>query len=310
MSQPSSAPGGEARLALTAGIGCYFIWGFVPLVFQAMGHLGVGAWEILAHRIFWGAPTSAVFVAMARQWGQVRRVLRRPRVLGLLVLSAALIAVNWTIFIMAVNSGRVLETSLGYFINPLLNMATGALIFRERLDRTAMAAIGLAVVGVVLQTAALGHLPIISLTLAVSFLGYGLVRKQVAAEAQTGLFIECLALAPFAAGLIFWLEAGGGHGHFLTNPAAAAWMVACGPLTAAPLVLFAWSARRMPLSAIGFLQFIAPSITFFMGLAEGEAFTPLRAVSFAFIWAGAAVFALGAWRRGRRVATLAAQADA
>lgn len=291
--------------ALAAGIACYLIWGFVPLAFQVIGKLGVGSWEMLAHRIVWSAPTALIFVLLARQWRQAVGVFRRPKVLGWLAVSAALITANWVIFIWAVTSGRVLETSLGYYINPLVNMACGALLFRERIDRIGQAAIGLAVVGVLLQTAALGHLPLVSLALAFSFGGYGVVRKQVAADAQTGLFIECLILGLPSLALILWLESAGA-GHFTASPETTAWLLASGPITAAPLVLFAWAARRLPLSAIGFLQFIAPTISFFIGVSQGEAFTPLRAVSFVFIWGGAAVFAYGAWRRSRRLAQVAA----
>lgn len=302
MTEPSSAPGGESRRALMAGIGSYLIWGFVPLVFQLLGHLGAGAWEILAQRIVWGVPAAMLFVGLAHQWRQVAGILRKPKVVGLLAASAAMIALNWAVFIVAVNHGHVLETSLGYFINPLLNMAAGAILFRERIDNVAKTAIGFALAGVALQTAALGHLPIVSLTLATSFLGYGLVRKQVAADAQAGLLIECLLLAPFALAYILWLEFAARNGHFAAGPATIFWMVASGPLTALPLVLFSWAARRIPLSFMGFLQFIAPSISFVTGLVQGELFTPLRAVSFAFIWAGAAIFIYGAWRRTRPLA--------
>ena len=290
-----------ANTALTAGIACYLIWGFVPLAFQVIGKLGVGSWEILAHRIVWSAPTALVFVLLAHQWRQVAAVFRQPKVLAWLALSSALITINWIIFIWAVNSGRVLETSLGYYINPLVNMACGALLFRERIDRIGQAAIGFAVVGVAIQAVALGHLPLVSLALAFSFGGYGVVRKQVAADAQTGLFVECLILGLPSLAFIFWLESQG-TGHSFASPTATAWLLASGPITAVPLVLFAWAARRLPLSAIGFLQFIAPTISFFIGVAQGEAFTPLRALSFVFIWGGAAVFAFGAWRRSRMLA--------
>lgn len=294
----SSAPGGDSRLALTAGIACYLMWGFVPLAFQAIGRLGVGPWEILAQRIFWSVPAAALFVFLAGQGRQVLGVLRRPKVLAWLSLSSLLIALNWVVFIWAVNSGRLLETSLGYYINPLVNMAAGALLFRERIDRIGQVAIGLALVGVVVQAAALGHLPWVSLVLAFSFGGYGIVRKQVAADAQTGLLVECLILGVPSLVFILWLQAQG-VGHFTDGPATTAWLIASGPITAVPLVLFAWAARRVPLSAMGFLQFIAPTISFGFGLAQGEAFTPLRALSFVFIWVGAAVFAYGAWRRSR-----------
>jgi chloramphenicol-sensitive protein RarD len=294
----SSGPGGEPRLALTAGIGCYLIWGIVPLAFQLLGRMGVGPWEILAHRSLWAVPTALGFVLIAGQGAQARSVFRNAAVLKWLALSSLLIAANWVIFIGAVNSGRVLETSLGYYINPLLSMAAGALIFHERIDRVGAAAIALAAIGVVLQAVALGHLPLISLALAVTFGVYGVVRKHVAADAQTGLLVECLFLAIPGLAYVLWLQQAHA-GHLGAGLAATAWLVACGPITAVPLLLFGWAARRVPLSAMGFMQFIAPTMTFAMGILEGEPFTPARAVSFLFIWSGAVVFAFGAWRRTR-----------
>jgi chloramphenicol-sensitive protein RarD len=303
---PRSTPGGEARLALGAGIGCYLIWGFVPLVFQLIGHRGVSAWELLAQRTFWSIPAAGLFVLLAGQARQVAGVFRNPRTLGWLVVSSLLIAINWSTFIWAVSAGRLLETSLGYYITPLVNMAAGALLFRERIGTLGKVATGLAAVGVVVQGFALGHLPWISLVLALSFGAYGIVRKQVQADAQTGLLVECLIVGLPGLAYAIWLERQG-IGHF-SDPVTAAWLVACGPITALPLVLFSWSARRIPLSAMGFLQFISPTISFLIGLVEGEAFTPLRAVSFGFIWAGVAVFAWGAWRQSRRLARAAAEA--
>lgn len=284
--------------ALSAGIICYLIWGFVPLVFQHIGSFGVGPWEILAHRTLWAAPTAFLFVLMARQGSAVAALLRQPKTLAWLVLSTALIAINWSVYIWSVNTGHVLESSLGYYITPLINMAAGALIFRERMDRIGLIAIGLAALGVVVQTVALGRLPLASLTLAVSFGFYGVVKKRVAAEAQTGLFVECLLLAIPGLAYVFWLQ-GQGQNHLGADPVLTAWLVAAGPITAAPLLLFAWAARRIPLSLMGFLQFLAPTIAFFIGVAQGEPFTPLRGLSFAFIWLGAAVFTFGAWRRSR-----------
>ena len=297
--EPAATSAGSAR-ALTAGIGCYLIWGFVPLAFQAMGRLGISPWEIVAHRTIWAVPVALAFVLLARQGRQVLSVFRNPRVLGWLTVSAVLIGGNWLLYIWAVNAGRMLETSLGYYINPLLAMAAGALIFRERIDRIGMAAIGLATVGVIIQTVALGHLPVVSLALALSFCGYAIVRKRVAADAQTGLLVECLLLAGPSLIYAVWLQKSGG-GHFGSSASATAWLLACGPLTATPLMLFAWAARRIPLSFMGFLQFMGPTIGFFIGISQGEAFTPMRALSFVFIWAGAAVFAWGAWRRSRVV---------
>jgi chloramphenicol-sensitive protein RarD len=188
-------------------------------------------------------------------------------------------------------------------------MAAGALLFRERIDKAGAIAMALAAIGVVIQTAALGHLPIVALVLALSFGGYGIVRKHVSAEAQTGLFVECAVLAVPGLAYVAFLQSSGG-GHLTASPASAFWLVACGPITALPLMLFAWAVRRAPLSAMGFLQFISPTMTFFLGIAQGEAFTPARAVSFAFIWGGAAVFAAGAWRRSRRLRRISVEAPA
>lgn len=304
---PSPASG-ENRLALTAGLSCYLIWGFVPLVFQAVNALGVGPWEILAHRIVWSIPTAVLFVWMARQGPQALAVMRDPRTLGWLLVSSLLIACNWVVFIWAVTSGRLLEASLGYYINPLVSMAAGALIFRERIDRIGMIAIGLALAGVAVQAMALGQLPWVSIVLALSFGGYGVVRKQVAADAQTGFLWETLLVGAVAGGYIAWLAAQPGASHF-SEPVTIAWLVACGPITAIPLVLFSWAARRVPLSVMGFMQFLSPTISFFIGLAQGEPFTALRALSFAFIWGGAAVFLYGAWRRTRALAVQAAAAE-
>lgn len=296
---PSSAPGGEARLALGAAVTCYLIWGFVPLYFQAIGALGVGPWEILAQRIVWSVPAAALFVWLARQWGQVAGLLRKPRVLAWLAVSSVLIAANWVVFIWAVTSGKLLEASLGYYINPLVSMAAGALLFRERIDRIGAAAIALALVGVAVQAVAMGQLPWVSLVLAFSFGAYGVVRKRVEADAQTGLLVETLIVGAAALAYIGWLE-GRGEGHF-GDPVTALWMIGAGPVTAIPLVLFSWAARRIPLSYMGFLQFMSPTISFVIGLVQGEAFTPLRALSFVFIWVGAGVFIYGAWRRSRIV---------
>ena len=286
----------ETTTALIAGAGCYAMWGFIPLVFQQMGHLGADAWEIMAHRVLWGVFWAGLLVLIARQAAQVRAILTRPRTLAWLLASTVLIAVNWTVYVIAVNSGRTLDASLGYYLNPLLNMAAGAWLFRERIDRFGQAAIALAAVGVILQALALGHPPWISLVLAFSFAAYGVIRKRVEADAQSGLFIECLLLAPLGMIWVAMIETNG-TGHLFASPWATFWLLIAGPATVLPLMLFAWAARRMPLSTMGFLQFLAPTISFMIGVSQGEPFSALRAASFGFIWAGATVFAIGAWRR-------------
>jgi chloramphenicol-sensitive protein RarD len=184
-------------------------------------------------------------------------------------------------------------------------MLAGAWLFRERIDRFGAAAIGAAAVGVVIQAFALGHPPWISLALAFSFGAYGIIRKRVEVDAQAGLFIECLFLTLPGAVYIAWLE-GAGQGHFFDGGAATFWLAMSGPVTVVPLALFSWAARRMPLSTMGFLQFLAPTIGFFIGVSQGETFNWLRGVSFGFIWAGAAIFGAGAFLKARGLRRTAA----
>ncbi|HEX8571072.1 MAG TPA: EamA family transporter RarD [Caulobacteraceae bacterium] len=289
---------GEGRPALIAGLACYGLWGVAPLAFQAMGREGADAWEIMAHRSMWAVFWAAILVWLARQTPEALRVFRQPRTMLLLAASTGFIAVNWSLFVWAVNNGRTLDTSLGYYINPLLNMAAGAVFFRERIDRIGMLAIAAAAVGVVLQGFALGHLPWISLILGFSFATYGVIRKQISVDAQTGLFVECLYLFLPALGFLLWLHAQGG-GHFFDDAGSMFWLAAAGPITVAPLALFAWAARRMPLSTMGFLQFIAPTISFTIGVSQGEPLSALRIASFVFIWSGAAIYAWSALRKLR-----------
>lgn len=299
-------PRNEGQAALFAGLGAYGIWGFLPLYFHLLSRFGVETGEMIAHRTVWSVFWAAALVWLSRQGGDVRRVLTEPKTLGLLALSTAAIFINWTIYVVAVNHHKVIEASLGYYINPLLNMAVGALFFRERMPLTGKIAIVLATIGVGVQTLALGHLPLISLGLGISFCAYGVIRKQVKADAQTGLFFECAYLSLPGLAYVLWLQSTG-VGHFLGGWNIALLLLAAGPATVAPLALFSWSARRLSLTALGFLQFVAPTLQFFVGLALGETFTPLRALSFAFIWAGVAVFAWGAWRASRRAVVAAAQ---
>jgi len=297
----STAP--AARPAYVAGVACYGLWGFLPLYFHLLAKLGVGALEMIAHRTLWSVLWAGGLVLLARQGGQVAAVLRQPKTLLMLLLSTLAIFSNWTIYVVAVNAGKVIEASLGYYINPLMNMAAGALLFRERMSLEGKVAIGLAAVGVAIQTAALGHLPLVSLGLALTFCVYAILRKQVKADAQTGLFIECAYLALPGLAYVWQLQASGA-GHFGLGAPVTILLLLAGPATVVPLALFAWSARRLPLSAVGFLQFIAPTLQFLLGVALGEAFTPMRALSFLFIWLGVAVFAYGAWKRTRVTAAV------
>lgn len=288
----SSAPD-SSRPALLAGIAAYLTWGVIPLAFQQMGRLGADAWEIMAHRAVWGMVFAGLLVLAAGQRKDVAGALRQPAVIGWLLLSTLLIVWNWTTYVIAVNGGHALEASLGYYLNPLLNMAAGAWLFRERISRPAMIAIALAGIGVVIQAVALGRLPWVSLVLAFTFCAYGVIRKRIAVEAQSGLFIECLFMLLPGIAWIWHLQSTGA-GHLFASTGATFWLVMGGPLTVVPLALFAWAARRLTLSTLGFIQFIAPTLVFAIGVLQGEAFGWLRAISFLFIWAGVATFLVGA----------------
>jgi len=295
-----TSAGGSARQALIAGVACYLLWGAMPILFIVMGRAGATPWEILAHRAVWSAPWAGLLVLLAGQGPQVAKVFSSPRRIVLLATSAAMISSGWAVYVWSVNNGRNLEASLGYYITPLLNMAAGAIFFRERIDRFGAAAIALAAVGVVLQTVALGHLPIIALYLAAAFWGYGLIRRQIDVDAQTGLFVECVLMVIPGMAYVLWLHHAGG-GVFARDAGHSLLMLTTGPATVAPLALFAWTARRLPFATIGFLQFISPTIGFMVGLAVGERLNPLGVVSFGFIWAGAAVYVAGALRASMRL---------
>jgi chloramphenicol-sensitive protein RarD len=307
MSSPSAvadeATAGEKaaveKAAIWAGVGCYAFWGFLPILLKAARWAGAGDWEIVVWRALWAIPVMGAIIVMTRRCEAVLRVLRAPRILGALTASALLIGANWALYVWLVNAGHTLDASLGYFLNPLMSVAAGLVLFRERIGRAGWIALSLAGAGVLVQTFATGHPPWAGLSLAACFCAYGIIRKQVAADAQTGLFVECLVLAPPALAYAIWLQAHGlGHA---TQPLPGLLLFLGGPATVAPLLAFSWAARRAPLSTMGFLQFISPSIQFVIGLSTGEHLSLLGAFAFALIWAGVAVFAADAWRRLRQV---------
>jgi chloramphenicol-sensitive protein RarD len=296
----TARPEGE-RSALVTGVACFLIWGLLPLLLRAADNAGASAWEVVSWRTVWAVPFALLLVAATGRLQPMRTVLSQKHALPLLILSASLIGSNWTIYVAAVEANHTLQASFGYYINPLLNMAAGALLFRERIDRLSWAAIGLAMVGVVMQAVAIGGLPWISLTLACSFCLYGIVRKKVPVDAQTGLFVECLLLMWPAIAYVIWL-APTGPMVFGRTFEASALLIGSGLATVIPLAMFAYSARRLSMTTMGFLQFIGPTVQFCVGVfAFGEQLTNLRLLSFAFIWAGAGLF-VGAsvWRAQRR----------
>lgn len=294
----------ETRTGLLTAISAFVLWGFLPLYFKLLGE--TSAMVILAHRILWSAPTALVLVAAAGRWGELTGLMRQRGVLLALLGSGLAIAFNWLIYIWAVTNDRVLEGSLGYFINPLITFLFAALFFGERFRPVQLLALGIAGAGVLNQTLVVGQFPWISIALALAFAVYGAIRKRTPVDSRVGFAMETLWLAPAAAlYLLFFLPTGvpawgeGGAGLVFL-------LLLAGPVTAAPLILFAMGARRLRLSTIALLQYIAPSLQFVIGLALGEPFTPAHAVTFGLIWLGVAVFTFSASRADRRATAPAA----
>jgi chloramphenicol-sensitive protein RarD len=278
------------RSGIVSAALAFLCWGLFPIYFHAIGE--VPALQILAHRMLWSLGFLLIVLALRRQWKWLDQV-RQPRVFFSFVASAVLLSTNWLAYIWAVNNGHVIEASLGYFINPLVNIMFGFLLLKERMRPAQWGAIGLAALGVAWLTWQSGSVPWIALFLAASFGGYGLLRKTAALGALEGLSFETMVLFPIAAGYVIWLTL---HGEniFLTTPSdSTRWLlIAAGPITAIPLLLFASGARQIPLSILGLLQYLSPTLQFLLGvLLFQEAFSADRLVGFVMIWAALALFA-------------------
>lgn len=283
----------EAALGVVYGVAAYSAWGIVPVFWKQLRH--VGAVEILAHRTVWSLLVFAALTLATGQLRALRATLRDRRVVGAMAATGALVSANWVLFIYAVSVGRVLDASLGYFINPLLSVLLGMVFLRERLRPAQWIALGLAAAGVVHLAVRAGSVPWIALALAGTFGVYGLLRKVVAVGALPGSTLETLFIAPLGAAYLASLHAGGagamGHVDLRTDVLLAA----TGIVTALPLVWFTNAARRLSLTTLGFLQYLAPSGQFLLAvLVYGEPFTATQAVSFACIWTGLAVFSADA----------------
>ncbi len=295
----------EIRTGLFASIGAYVLWGFLPLYFKLLGETSPPV--ILAHRIVWSVPTALVLIVAAGKWGELTGLWRSPRVMFTLLASSLAIATNWTIYIWAVTNGRVLEGSLGYFINPLITFVFAAIFFGERFKPLQLVALGMATAGVLNQTLVVGEFPWVSLSLALSFAIYGVIRKTTPVDSRVGFAMEAIWLSPVAAAYLMFFLPGGTQAFGNSDPGYVALLLLAGPVTAAPLILFAMGARRLKLSTIGVLQYIGPSLQFVLALLLGEAFTPAHAVTFGLIWLGVVIFTLAG--RQPRIAAPAPSAD-
>jgi chloramphenicol-sensitive protein RarD len=271
-------------------LGAFFIWGLLPLYLHLLAPVSTA--EILAHRIVWSFATIALLLVGLRRLSWIRAELRRPRRLLRFAVTAVLVSGNWMLYIWSVNSGHVIDSSLGYFINPLVNVLLGALLLHERLRFGQKIPIALAAAGVAWLTFQAGSPPWIGLALAISFALYGLLRKTAELGALEGFAVESAFLTPFALGYLLWRDAGGALA-FASAADGTRWLLVCaGPVTAIPLLLFAAGARRIPLSTLGVLQYVAPTLQWLSGIfAFHEAFDPHKAVGFACIWVALALYA-------------------
>jgi len=290
------------RRGLIYGTLAYGLWGLFPLFFKQLQH--VASLQVVLHRMVWSLAFVLLVLAVLRRWHWLRDVGQRPRLLATFAASSALLASNWLTYIWAVNNGHVLDASLGYFILPLVNVALGFFFLRERPRPVQWLAFGIAAAGVLWLALLTGHVPWIALVLALSFGLYGLIRKLAPLGALEGMSLETLLLAPLAAAALLW----GAHSGALpaTNATTTWLLVLSGPVTAIPLLLFSAGARRIPLSTMGVLQYITPTILLFLGtLLYGEPFSGPRMAGFALIWTALLLYSADGWRHHTRAAASA-----
>ncbi|MGB0906024.1 MAG: EamA family transporter RarD [Maricaulaceae bacterium] len=297
-SAPHTQPDDGHRRAFMAGLAAYIIWGIFPLYFKVIE--AAGAVEILSHRIIWSVPFALLLILARRQIGDLIRAIKTPKVLGLLALSSLMIAINWGLYIWAVNNGFILQASLGYYINPLMYVIVGVAAFGEKLQKLQIFAVLLAAIGVAILTFYGGVFPWISLILASSFTAYGVIRKQVEVGSIPGLLIETVFLILPA---LLYLHHIWGQEEIIfgSETNITVWLLAAGPITVLPLLAFTVAARGLKLSTLGILQYIAPTMQFMCALYLGETFTLAHALCFGCIWTAVALFSFNALKRPKPI---------
>ncbi|MFA0141201.1 EamA family transporter RarD [Vibrio kanaloae] len=289
----------RTRQGVLLAIGAYTMWGIAPIYFKSLSD--VSPLEILSHRVVWSFFLLAFLLHISRSWRKVRDTLTSKPKMLYLVVTSTLVGANWLIFIWAINSNHMLDASLGYYINPLINVLLGMIFLGERLRKLQWFAVALAAIGVLVQLIAFGSVPIVAIALAFSFGFYGLLRKKVSLEAQTGLFIETLVMLPLAATyLLFIVDSP--TSDLSENPIQLnLLLVAAGVITTIPLLCFTGAATRLKLSTLGFFQYIGPSLMFLLAvLIYGEAFTSDKAITFAFIWGALVIFSFDGLRNNKQ----------
>jgi chloramphenicol-sensitive protein RarD len=299
----------ESRRGFLLGVAAYSLWGAFPLYWPLLEP--AGAVEILAHRVLWSAVTMGLAVVLLRQTGEVLAVVRDRRAFRILAFAAVVISVNWATYIWGVNNGRVIEASLGYFINPLVTVLMGVFILGERLRRLQWVAVAIASLAVVVLTIDYGRVPLVALVLALSFGCYGLAKKQAGVDAVVSLTVETAVVAPIAGLYVAWLVATGASSMGSEGLGHALLFTTTGVVTAIPLLCFGAAAIRVPLVVLGLLQYLAPVIQFALGvLLFHEAMPPGRWAGFGLVWVALAIFTVEAVNHRRRQLRLMAEATA
>lgn len=277
----------------------FFMWGLAPIYFKMIQH--VSAFEILMHRVIWSVVFLIVVVSVLNYWDKIKRILIQPKLILMLVITSALLGFNWGLFIWAINNNHMLDASLGYYINPLLNVLLGMVFLNERLRKLQGAAVALAFTGVLLQLISFGSFPVVAFSLATSFALYGLLRKKLQVDALPGILIEALILLPVAL-TYWWLMAPTGTSSLPAND----WptnvlLVSAGIVTTLPLLCFTGAAKRLQYTTLGFFQYIGPSLMFILAVVfYGEVFDAERVITFACIWSALAIFSWDSFHQSRK----------
>lgn len=286
----------QRKVGLIYGIIAYSLWGFLPIYWKSVKH--VDSTEVICNRIFWSVVFLALLVSFNSGWKQVRQIVSNPKSLLFLVLTSLLIGANWLLFILAVNSGHVLDGSLGYFISPLLSIVLAVIIFKERLKKAQIAAVILVFIGVCLMTSQLGHLPVYALSLALTFSSYALLRKKIKIDPIHGMFVETIILLPLA--IVYMFNRYDQHllSFEYNQLGTSILLIMAGAVTSIPLLCFVKAAQNLEFSTLGLLQYISPTLQFFLAVfIYNEEFSSLKLLAFSLIWLALAIYSYSTFRK-------------
>lgn len=294
-SSPSAPDSRDSMRGFLFALTAYFLWGFLPFYMKAVAHIAPS--EVIAHRILWSIPVAGGVLLILRRTEDLKRAVRNPKMIGMAAITACLISINWGIYVWAIGAGHALDTALGYFINPLFSILLGALLLKEKLQRSQMAALALVAAAVVILTVENGRLPIIALSLTLSWGLYALFRKTLPIGPNQGFLLEVLLLSPFALAYLVYLIVTG-QSHFGGNATDTILLASSGLVTATPLILYANGAKLLRLSTIGIMQYIAPSMIFIIAVfAFNEPVGTAKAIAFPLIWTALVIYTLPMIRR-------------